>query len=666
MSRQAKSRQANRRRAAFVVALAVPALLGSVTTAMAAEERAAVAGARPAWAAASADRGALDPAATLDGIRVYLAGKDPAGLESYARAVSDPHSPEFRHFLNSHQIADRFGPSPAQTAQVTDWLSSAGLTVTGTDPHFVAARGTVSALQKAFGTELHGFADHEGTHRAPAGEVTAPASVAKAVLGVTGLDDPAKTRVEPKVKADPDPYGPPPTIYRGLPCSDYWGQKEATDRPKVDGKTVAWTPCGYGPQELRAAYGVDKTGLTGKGVTVGVLDPYGSPTIEADLAAYNNKHNFQQFRPGQLKQYVETGGSTTCYGGAPGGLYIEEALDIEAIHTLAPDADVAYIGAKDCETTSLIDAVNRAVDGHLADMINNSWGIGSEPPSDAVRQAFEQAFQRAAASGIGIYYSSGDCGYEDPQTPCGKNDASTRKQTNYPPESPWVTAVGGTTMGLDQNGKKVAEVGWGNVRSNLTEDGTGWTPAPKDAYPSTYTGGSGGGTSIVFRQPAYQAGVVPQKQAVERPDGTTSSYPMRTVPDISADGDSSTGMLVGYTGLDKDGVARYHETKLGGTSLSSPLIVGIQALAQQAQGSPIGFANPQIYARYGSPAYLDISDTPVSVARNDLTNPNDPDSAPLKRLYTAGFSGPLAAFGGYDRLTGVGTPSAGYVSTYRR
>ncbi|GAB3883997.1 S53 family peptidase [Kibdelosporangium lantanae] len=652
---------------------ALPALLAATALPAAAAAPAAVAGDRPSWANTTLDQGATAAGATVDNVRVYLAGRDPAGLTAYAQAVSDPRDPNFRHFLTPEEVSRRFGASRDQTFGVVNWLESAGLTVTNVDQHYVSARGTVTQAERAFGTELHDFKDAGGTHRAPTGPVTVPANLAKSVLGVIGLTDPATAQVRPRTanktastatsKAAADPFGPPPAIYRAEPCSDYWGQKVATDRPPVNGQSPVWTPCGYGPQELRKAYGLDHIGMTGKGVTIGIIDPYASPTIEADLSAYYNKHNFQGLKPGQLKQYTVPPGSTVCYGSDPNVIYPEEALDIEAAHSMAPDADIAYIGAKDCEVPSMIDAVNRAVDGHLADMVSNSWGIGSEPPADAVRAAFEDAFQRAAVEGIGIYYSSGDGGYEDPLTPIGQADGSTRKQTNYPPESPWVTAVGGTNLGLDSTGKRVVETTWDVLRSSL--NGSQWTPAPGAGYPGTFTGGSGGGTSIVHRQPSYQAGVVPDKLARALPDGSTAAQPMRVVPDISADADSSTGMKVGFTQLDVDGVARFHETRLGGTSLSCPLIVGIQALAQQAQGVPIGFANAQLYVRYGSPALRDIVDSQVSVARNDFSNPQDPSSSINARLYTAGSgTTPLKGVPGYDNATGLGVPGDEYVRSY--
>ncbi|MFD1049524.1 arylamine N-acetyltransferase, partial [Kibdelosporangium lantanae] len=82
--------------------------------------------------------------ATVDNVRVYLAGRDPAGLTAYAQAVSDPRDPNFRHFLTPEEVSRRFGASRDQTFGVVNWLESAGLTVTNVDQHYVSARGTVT------------------------------------------------------------------------------------------------------------------------------------------------------------------------------------------------------------------------------------------------------------------------------------------------------------------------------------------------------------------------------------------------------------------------------------------------------------------------------------------------------------------------------------------
>jgi subtilase family serine protease len=661
---------------AMVAAAVLPA-------ASAAPDERTVSGGRPVWAVPSADRGRTDPKSDVEA-RVYLAGRDPQAMTAYAVAVTDPHNAAYRHFLSAAEVNRRFGPTKEQTEAVSSWLKSSGLRVTSTDAHYVGFRGSVEQVQRAFAVELHDFADQGGLHRAPAGEVKVPARLASAVQGVVGLEDPAKQGVRAKSADDvaaltapradePDPWGPTPALYRAEPCSNYWGEKQATDQPKSDGKTRPWTLCGYGPQELRKAYGLDKTSLTGRGVTVGIIDAYASPTIEADLAAYANKHVFQGWKPGQLKQYTTPGGSPDCFGGPPNASYVEESLDIEAVHALAPDANVAYVGAKDCSDASFLDALNRMVDGHLADLVSNSWGDGADgPATEAIRQAYEDVFQRAAIQGIGVYYSSGDCGVEDPRSGCGQNENSSGVQTEYPPESVWVTGVGGTTMALGADYRKVIEAGWGNIRSDKSADGTGWNPDPRAGYPAAFTGGSGGGTSAKVRQPAYQAGVVPAKLARTLLTGETSAYPMRVVPDVAMDGDNNTGMMVGQTWLRADGTVGYLEVRLGGTSLSSPLMAGLQAVAQQAQGSPIGFANPQLYQRAGTKAFDDVTDTPLgagelfNVVRNDYSDITDPTSPVKTRLYTFGLNGPIKAVSGYDDVTGVGTPSSTYAQSYQR
>src|SRR5262249_32071907 len=124
-----------------------------------------------------------------------------------------------------------------------------------------------------------------------------------------------------------------------------------------------------------------------------------------------------------------------------------------------------------------------------------------------------------------------------------------------------------------------------------------WTPTP----PGSYLYGAGGGTSRLFLQPAYQAGVVPDSMS-----RTYGGAPMRVVPDIARLGDPNTGMLIGQTPTFPDGNARHSEDRAGGTSLSSPLTAGLMALVQQRAGHPLGFMNPTIYAHAGSAAYHDV------------------------------------------------------------
>ena len=142
---------------------------------------------------------------------------------------------------------------------------------------------------------------------------------------------------------------------------------------------------------------------------------------------------------------------------------------------------------------------------------------------------------------------------------------------------------------------------------------------------------------------------------------------MRTIPDIGALADPTTGFLEGYRRV--QGSYTFAEGRIGGTSLSSPLIVGMQADAEQAQhGVKIGFADPSIYARYGTLAYHDVTDTPfgrgitmASVRTLTKHGAAVPALASLGQSRDAG----LYAIVGYDTTTGVGTPSAAYFQSFR-
>ncbi|MEY9863643.1 subtilase family serine protease [Catenulispora sp. GAS73] len=642
-----------------------PVMTGGPVVASVPAGRAMVADARPNWAMSSADRGGVAVSGQLD-LRVYLAGRDPQGLAAFDRAVSDPHSPSFRHYLTPQQVQARFGPTTAQINAIRTWLASAGLVVTGVNQHYVSVHGTVASAQQAFGVALHDYAVQGGLHRAPSGVVSTPASVAGAVLGVTGLDD-GLPRAHP---ADTLP-GPEPVTLRADPCSTYFGQNQAVAEPFTYSHVGVWTECGMTPQQVRSVYGADSSGLTGSGVTVAVMDAYASPTIGSDVSTYAAAHGSAGFRAGQFTQSLPA--AYNDVSGCGGNLwYSEESLDVEAVHNVAPDANVVYVGAASCHDSDLTDALSRIVDNHLADIVSNSWGDGAESDdTPAQKAAFDQVFQQAAAEGIGMYFASGDCGAEDPASSC--NSGNTKAQPDFPPADPWVTAVGGTSLAINSNGKELFQSGWGNILSTPNSNNSGWTPAPGSGYPAAFDAGSGGGTSPDIPQPSYQKNVVPTALATTLLDGTTTPGPMRVVPDVAAVADNNTGMLVGQTQLYPDGSVRYHETRWGGTSLSSPIFAGMQALAQQAQGAPIGFANPAIYARYGTPAFEDVTDTPFGpnvqfgVVRNNYTNSHDPNSPITTRLDTFAHDGLLHATPGYDDVTGVGAPSpTGYLNSYRR
>ena len=214
-----------------------------------------------------------------------------------------------------------------------------------------------------------------------------------------------------------------------------------------------------------------------------------------------------------------------------------------------------------------------------------------------------------------------------------------------------VLAVGlaaGTALAVGRNNNYVFEQGWGTGKSVLTNGA--WAPARP-----AYLYGGGGGTSQLFRQPAYQKKVVPTSIANYFGKGAH-----RAVPDVAMVGDPSTGFLVGQSQSFPDGSVRYSEYRIGGTSLSSPLFAGVVAVADQVNGGTLGFLNPKIYQLAGSSAFRDVNHGRAvtdGVVRVDFANGLDATGGLITSLRTLNQTGTIFTRAGYDDVTGVGSPN---------
>jgi subtilase family serine protease len=639
-----------RTRAGLVAAAALPLVAGALAlgtqsaTADQSAGRQLLNGTKPQWATAQADKGSTSDSSKVT-VRVYLAGKDAQDLASYAQAVSDPNSAAYGHYLTPAQTQARYGATGQQISEVTGWLKSAGLQVTASNQHYLTVTGDVAAAEKAFGTQLHDYTKGGKTYHAPATTASAPASLKGAVLTVTGLDN------APKMSHHDDKLpGPGAAFVNAGPFSSSYGSNTDKSLPSAFGTQAPYAIKGYTGAQLRAAYGAGA--YTGKGATVAITDAYASPTIVGDAAHYASLHGDKPYKSGQLRQVLPKHYTATKPAECDAsGWYGEETLDVEAVHAVAPDADIVYVGSSSCNDDDLLDALSKVVDHHLADIVSNSWGDVEANETPDVAAAYDQVFQQGAVEGIGFYFSSGDG---------GDNVAGTGvKQADTPGNSPWATSVGGTSLGVGKNDTYQFETGWGTERGVLSADGKSWaTP--------TYTSGAGGGTSKLYAQPSYQRGIVPDSLAL----ANGGSVKQRVEPDIAAVADPNTGFLVGQTQTFLDGSVKYGEYRIGGTSLAAPVIAGVQALTQQARhGLPIGFANPLIYSRYGTSAYHDVTDHPfgpnvtLSEVRVDYANSENADAGTITSLRVLGRDASLHATVGYDDVTGVGTPATGYVTS---
>jgi subtilase family serine protease len=597
----------------------------------------------PAWAAAARPLRAASASQPV-GVRVYLAPRGgTAALNAAIRAVSTPGSASYRHFLTPAQFRARFGPTPRTIASVESWLRGAGMRVTGlgSDNRYVTAAGTAAAAERAFSVKLAMFQRGSRVVRAPVGDARVPKGLRSAVLGVTGLDTARHIRRHTGL-------GPPDAFVNGRPCSLFYGQvladKQAdftTPLPKFKGSYRPYAHCGYTPLEFRTAYGTSDSGLTGKGATVAITDAFAAPTIRFDANHYATTHGDPAFTQTSFTQSMPAHPFRNIGLCGGNGWFGEETLDVEAVHAMATDAHVIYYASRSCTDTDFLESLQRIVDQNKASIVTNSWGDLDQNTTSGTVVAYEQIFKQGAMQGIGFMFSSGDDGDEFL--------ASGRVQTDYPASDPWVTAVGGTSTAIGAGGQLLWQTGWGTSKYDLSANGNGWVPS----FTPPFLYGSGGGFSTLFNRPAYQDGVVN-----EAPAG-------RAVPDVSLDGDPTTGMLVGETQRFPNGV-RYGEYRIGGTSLSSPLFAGVQALAAQAAGGRLGFANPTIYAlALAHPgAYRDVRHHAGANVRSDYVNGVNPKDGIVYSVRTFDQDTSLVTKKGWDDVTGIGTPSPVYPEAF--
>ena len=544
----------------------------------------------------------LVPAGSPDPRREVVVGvglqrPDPAGEMAALRAMYDPKSPAYHHYLTPAEFAARFGVDKATHDRLASWLEGGGLDITqaGTSRDYVQAAGTVSDVERLFHTTLRTFV----------------------VKGVTFV---ANT-VAPKVPAD-------------LPVSSVVGlndlQKFSTPtRPKTAAPRPAQGPVEVGlvkPADLWNIYEQPANNM-GQGATLGVFGEGATDSVINDLRQFEKENGLHQI-PVTVKHvgkgpFDDTSGSTewdidtqASTGMAPNAY----ELQLYFVHSLS-DADVmaefsqwvsdangprtmnASFG--ECET----DPLNPVV-GNPALQPNNppTQGLGNN-----LEPVAEPILRQAVMMGRTLFASTGDTGSSCPVVilpVIGAGNGILNQAVpllGYPAASPYAVGVGGTVLFTDGNQpqSRVLERAW--------EFG-------------------GGGTSIFITAPDFQQGV-PNiiGRCVSTFDGTPSNTGAlcRGIPDVSAiSGDALTGYAIVANGQS--------DSQGAGTSLSSPLWAGMWTRIQAASPNPAGagFANPAFYA-VGKDA---------TAYANDFFD------------ITVGLNGIYTALPGWDYVTGWGVP----------
>jgi subtilase family serine protease len=377
------------------------------------------------------------------------------------------------------------------------------------------------------------------------------------------------------------------------------------------------------PIQVRTAYNVDTLvhgGTTGKGVTIALVDSFGSPTIQADLKTYDRAFHIPD--PPSF-QVVQPAGPVPAYDGSSDreGWAGEATLDVEWAHTMAPGAKLLLVETPTSETEGIagfpdiIKALQWIVDTRAAQVISMSFGATEgtfQGGAATLKKLSKEVLPAARAAHITVVAASGDEGATD--YTLDMKHLSKGPVTSWPASDPLVTAVGGATLHVDAGGKRTeADSAWG---------GTG------------AAGAGGGGLSKVFPRPAFQNGV---RSVVGNHRG---------VPDVSMNASGESPVLT-WQSFDGSGEPGWQLTY--GTSESAPLFAGIVALADQAAKHALGWLNPALYslAHKKNSGIVDIKS-----GRSDLVSAQIDTGSKA-----ASFHGYPAATG-YDLATGLGTLDA--------
>jgi len=342
-------------------------------------------------------------------------------------------------------------------------------------------------------------------------------------------------------------------------------------------------PIGYIPSDIQTAYGINKIMFgsvagDGTGQTIAIVDAYDNPSFVNSTASTFSTSDLAQFdaqvgivdppsftKLNQLGQPSPLPKTDPAGAGNPNGNWeIEEALDVEWAHGVAPGANIVLVEANSDSNSDLFAAVATAAALPGVSAVSMSWGLNEFSGENALDSTFVTP---SGHQGVTFLASSGDSGgfaYDSTGQP------TTTPGILYPAASPNVVAVGGTSLTLNADSTYFGE--------------TAWT-------------GSGGGTSLYEPQPAFQQGA--QRTG------------FRTTPDVSFDADPNTGVAVydSYNNTDNSGPW----VEVGGTSLSAPSWAGLIAIANQgrllAGGSTLDGPSQTLPALYAIPAsdYNDIT-----------------------------------------------------------
>jgi subtilase family serine protease len=400
----------------------------------------------------------------------------------------------------------------------------------------------------------------------------------------------------------------------------------------------------YSPAQMQKAYGLKalyRRGFDGRGRTIIIVDPYGSPTIGADLAYFDKQTglpdppHFRVIAPeGPIPPFPAIDPHhITTYDNERIDKATETTGDVEVAHEIAPGANILLVETPVTETASgggfaaMMAAEQYVFEHNMGDVVSQSFSLPEQNFGRAAIMRLRYPYLTAYKDGVSVFGATNDQGVS------GQSGSGLyrRRVVQWPASDPLVTGVGGSDVRLDAAGNRIApDTAWNDTWNPFVANLLGPCVAPPLPWAST------GGLSSIFKRPAYQ-------ETVRNIVGGR-----RGLPDISMNAAISDGVLL-YSSFIRN-VGIWGEGG-GGTSASTPEFAAMIAIADQMAHKRLGLINPYLYEleRRHARGIVDITrgTNTVSFHENQRT-----DSGPI--ITVKGYN----ARRGYDLVTGLGTPNA--------
>jgi subtilase family serine protease len=544
-------------------------------------------------------------------------------LDQFIAQLGDRNSPNYHKYLTPKQFGERFGLSRNDIQKIKDWLQSEGFTNVrvANGRNRISFDGTIAQVEASFNTEFHHYLIDSELHFANATDISIPAAMAQAVIGMSNVNT-----FRPKPRARPVPHF----------TSSSSGNHFLTPG---DFATI------YGLQALYDA-GIDGTGQ--KIAVVGQTD-----IIASDLDHFRSASNLTLKQPTKIL----VAGTGTPQVFAPD--LVETDLDLEWAGGVAKNATIEYVYVGNNSNSNVWNSLQTAVSTQpiIAPFISTSYGFCEAGLGSTFATTVQSWAVEAISQGQTIVAASGDAGAADCES-TSSTDGSSGLAVDVPASIPEVTGMGGNEFFGDASSTSDTTYWHGSSTGDIISSAISYIP--EEAWNDTTTSislgaglsSSGGGASNFaggfFAKPTWQTGTgVPNDGARDVPDVSLAASPNHDGYLFCSQPQGSNPPTCSSGFRDSGGFLNV----VGGTSAGSPSFAAMLALVNQFLGNDaltgIAPLNPTLYGLASSnPAVFHD----VITGDNKIPCPN-PGTTGCPVNTSIGFT----AGTGYDQVTGLGS-----------